>query len=214
MGVGGDSVVRLIYIQPPRATHALFCKLFPLYDSSHLRFMCAMADVMHSGKFLLSDEDSRLIAQLACDDGRDALMLSLLRYCGMRPSELLGLRVKDVYVASQSIFVVGIKGSLSREIPVHPDLIRRLVVLCDGLGVEERIFKISYQRLVQIWHWWRPAKKGLKSLRHTFGVTLYRRTKNVLLVKQALGHKELASTMIYQGFVHGQDELRAGIYDA
>ena len=41
----------------------------------------------------------------------------------------------------------------------------------------------------------RPASPH--SLRHRFAMDLYRRTGDVLLVKEALRHRSIASTMVY-----------------
>ena len=35
------------------------------------------------------------------------------------------------------------------------------------------------------------------SLRHSFAASLYRRTGDVLLVKEALGHRSISSTLVY-----------------
>ena len=35
------------------------------------------------------------------------------------------------------------------------------------------------------------------ALRHSFATALYRRTEDVLLVKEALGHRSVASTVVY-----------------
>ncbi|MCC7172994.1 MAG: tyrosine-type recombinase/integrase, partial [Planctomycetes bacterium] len=35
------------------------------------------------------------------------------------------------------------------------------------------------------------------ALRHSFATSLYRRTGDVLIVKEALGHRSIASTLVY-----------------
>lgn len=62
--------------------------------------------------------------------------------------------------------------------------------------------------------WWleragcRPASPH--ALRHTFAMGLYRETRDVLLVRRALGHRSLASTLRYAQA--SDDELRAAIH--
>ena len=47
------------------------------------------------------------------------------------------------------------------------------------------------------------------SLRHTFAQGIYERTNDVLLVKKALGHRSIASSLVY---AHASEErLRAAI---
>ncbi len=38
---------------------------------------------------------------------------------------------------------------------------------------------------------------GTHALRHSFATRLYRKSRNVLLVKQALGHRNIESTLVY-----------------
>ncbi|MCA6564648.1 MAG: tyrosine-type recombinase/integrase, partial [Pseudanabaena sp. M151S2SP2A07QC] len=52
------------------------------------------------------------------------------------------------------------------------------------------------------------VKKKLHSLRHTMAVNLYKQTKDIHLVKTALGHRNIANTMIYLDFVEGEEQLK------
>jgi integrase len=76
------------------------------------------------------------------------------------------------------------------------------------LPASGRIFPISYQRLYQIWDHWKPCKKKLHSLRHTFAIELYRRTRDLRLVQMALGHKSINNTMVYADYIYTQEELK------
>lgn len=162
-------------------------------------------------KFLSESEDQNLIALLQGDESRDALMLSLLRFCGMRATELLKLRGCDLLHANGSIWVRGLKSSNSRELPVKRDLFERLMREAQGLGPEDLVFGIGYNRLMQIWHFYRPAKKPLHSLRHTLARQAYLRTRDVKLVQQVLGHKCINSTMVYQDFLCDRSQLRKAL---
>ena len=47
----------------------------------------------------------------------------------------------------------------------------------------------------------------MRNLRHHFATTKYDQTKDILLLKQLLGHKKLETTMFYvQLIVHDSDE--------
>jgi len=70
------------------------------------------------------------------------------------------------------------------------------------------LFPISYHRLYQIWHQYRPVAKKFHSLRHTFAIRLYRKTKDLRLVQVALGHRNITNTMIYADYIYSQQELR------
>ena len=125
----------------------------------------------------------------------------------MRASELLALRKGDLNESDRAIRVIGLKGSRPREFLVRRDLFQRLLRQSFELNSDDRIFPISYNRLCEIWHIYRPSKKPLHSLRHTFAVELYKRSKDIQLVQQALGHKSLSNTMIYQQYAYTRSEL-------
>jgi integrase/recombinase XerC len=50
--------------------------------------------------------------------------------------------------------------------------------------------------------------KKFHSLRHTFAIELYQKTKDLRLVQVALGHRNITNTMIYADYVYSQQELR------
>jgi integrase len=70
------------------------------------------------------------------------------------------------------------------------------------------LFPITYNRLRQIWDLYRPVQKKFHSLRHTFAIQLYKKTKDIRLVQVALGHRNVMNTMIYADYVYSQTELR------
>jgi len=73
---------------------------------------------------------------------------------------------------------------------------------------DQKIFPITYNRYRQIWEMYRPTHKKLHSLRHTFAIELYKKTKDIRLVQFALGHRNITNTMIYADYVYSQQELR------
>ena len=130
-------------------------------------------------------------------------MLSL--HTGGRATELLRLSEKDLDHHSHSVFITGIKGSNDREIPLPHWLFKEVeqIRFVDGM-----LFPISYNRLRQIWQFYRPVQKKFHSLRHTFAIQLYKKSKDLRLVQVALGHRNITNTMIYADYVYTQDELR------
>jgi integrase len=121
--------------------------------------------------------------------------------------ELLNLSKSDLNLHDQTIFIRGIKGSNDREIPLPPKFFDRLNRFVANQP-NEKIFNISYNRLRQIWEMYRPVHKKLHSLRHTFAIRLYKKTKDIRLVQVALGHRNITNTMIYADYVYSQQELR------
>lgn len=141
-------------------------------------------------------------------DQRNVTLLFLMLATGVRASEALALTGKSLQVDNKSIFIESFKGSNDREFPVPPWLFKRLASLADG---DARLFPISYSRLVQIWHHYRPVKKKLHSLRHTFAVRFYRRTLDIRLLQKALGHRFLSNTTIYLDYTHTVEQFRKGV---
>lgn len=160
---------------------------------------------LNKTKYLLSSELTHLVALLERSEGRDAVLLLTLLKTGARAQELLNVAVTDLNKESQTIFIQGSKGSRDREIPLPPKLFKKLLAIAPASGP---IFPISYKRLFQIWQEYKPVNKKLHSLRHTFAIELYKKTKDLRLVQTALGHKSINNTMIYSDYLYSQEELR------
>ncbi|MEK7358616.1 MAG: tyrosine-type recombinase/integrase, partial [Bdellovibrionota bacterium] len=95
-----------------------------------------------------------------------------------------------------------------REIPIKAEIFERLIAYASAVPRSSELFPIGYHRLRQIWDWYRPAPKKFHSLRHTFAIRLYRKTKDLRLVQVALGHRNITNTMIYADYVYSQSELK------
>lgn len=165
---------------------------------------------LNKSKYLLKPELDRLnsiIHDYIDRSPRDCLLLSLALRTGARAQELLNIEKRDLNTYDQSILIHGIKGSNDREIPLHPQFFSKLFYFSERQD-GAHLFDISYPRLVQIWNFYRPTNKKFHSLRHTFAIELYRKTKDIRLVQVALGHRNITNTMIYADYVYSQQELR------
>lgn len=149
-------------------------------------------------------------------DMRDCLLISLALLTGARAQEILNVKYSDVNIYDQSLLIHGLKNSNDREIPIPAKTFKYLLqylnidkstTLSPEL-MKQRIFPISYIRFHQIWDKYRPCHKKLHSLRHTFAIRLYKKTKDIRLVQFALGHRNIANTMIYADYVYSQEELK------
>jgi integrase/recombinase XerC len=139
---------------------------------------------------------------------RDTTLLLLLLFTGARAMETLNTTGADLSSDDQSIFIKGMKGSNDREIPLPTWLYRLVKAQVTGSG---RIFPISYTRLRQIWDMYRPVPKKLHSLRHSFAINLYNKSKDLRLVQVALGHRNISNTMVYADYLYSKDELRKAL---
>jgi len=165
---------------------------------------------LNNSKFLLPPESAKLrqlIHDYRLQDTRNCLLIDLALRTGARAQELLNLTAADLNTFDQSVLIQGIKGSNDREIPLAPGFFQELVSWSQKSG-QARIFSISYERLVQIWQIYRPVPKKFHSLRHTFAIELFQRTKDLRLVQVALGHRNIQNTMIYADYIYSKQELR------
>lgn len=166
---------------------------------------------LNKNKYLIDPEVERLERVLESDqqaEMRDVLILQLALKTGARAMELLNLRHVDLNPYDHSIFIRGIKGSNDRELPIKKEIFERLIAYANTQDRNADLFPIGYHRLRQIWDWYRPVPKKFHSLRHTFAIRLYRKTKDLRLVQVALGHRNITNTMVYADYVYSQSELK------
>lgn len=161
-------------------------------------------------KFLSDNEWAKLQAKLshyAPDNPRDTTLIQVSMLTGARPSEVLNITKEDLFEETCSVFIKGLKGSRDREIPLPQQFFARFKKVADS-SPSNKVFPIALRTYQGIWHRYRPARKGVKSLRHTFAIRLYSKTKDVRLVQMALGHKCMATTQVYVDYVYSVEEMK------
>ncbi|MBI4584563.1 MAG: tyrosine-type recombinase/integrase [Planctomycetes bacterium] len=168
---------------------------------------------------LTPEEKDRLLATLATATGpeaeRDHLLFSLMLTTGIRLSAALGLKVEDLNLDAGEI-TIHTKGDRVERVYLPQsacDHLRRFI----GERKTGPLFTSRDGRQVCIRHIQRRFQEWLRkagitrplsphSTRHSFAVDLYRRTHDLLLVKAALHHRSIASTLVYAQA--SGDELR------
>jgi integrase/recombinase XerC len=144
---------------------------------------------------------------------RDAAVLALLYGSGLRISEALSLKAKDVPApdAGDSITVIG-KGRKPRMVPVlRPvlTLIAEYVALCPyglapdhpifvgakGGPLSPRIIQLVMERLRGVLNL--PETATPHTLRHSFATHLLGRGGDLRAIQELLGHASLSTTQIY-----------------
>lgn len=143
----------------------------------------------------------------------NAKMLIILFYStGMRLSELINLKEKQLDIGRAQIKVLG-KGNKERIIPVSKEVIvhigdyrqlkkKEFETSDDSLLVTEKGKKLypKYAYLLvreYLGHAGTLDKKSPHILRHTFATHLMNRGADLNAVKELLGHASLASTQVY-----------------
>jgi site-specific recombinase XerD len=144
---------------------------------------------------------------------RDLCMMTLMLNAGLRASEVLHLRGRDIDWTSGQLMVREGKGKKDRTLwlsEVDLELLRAwrsrrptagelLFTTLHGTPVKDRDLRAMVKR--------RARKAGISKdvhphmLRHTFATDLYRVTKDIRLVQKTLGHADLSTTMIYTHLV-------------
>lgn len=165
---------------------------------------------LNKNKYLLAPESERLrkiLTDFQDKDPRNCLLIWVALRTGARAQEVLNLKKVDLNTYDETVFIRGLKNSNDREIPLHSDLFARLYRFSEQQPGTS-IFPITYSRLFQVWEMYRPVHKKFHSLRHTFAIELYQKTKDLRLVQVALGHRNISNTMVYADYVYSQTELR------
>ena len=135
---------------------------------------------------------------------RDRLILLCFYTTGMRLSELLGLKCRDIDLGRMNMSVLG-KRNKQRIIPIHPELADALQ---DQLGSREYLFELKpgkplypmyVNRLVNRYLklFSTAAKTSPHVLRHSFATHLLNNGAELMAIKEILGHSSLAATQVY-----------------
>lgn len=171
-------------------------------------------------KYLQRDEVKRLVSCLDRNFKKEpskVLLIYLALHTGARAQELLNCAYEDINTTTKAIYIRGLKGSRDRELPLPKWLFLELFKLFDGPkeAATGRIFPFSYSYLYKIWQEYKPTKnKSFHSLRHTFALNVYAKTRDLRLVQVALGHTNVQNTMIYADYYYSIHEMRQKLVDS
>jgi len=135
-----------------------------------------------------------------------SIFLEGLKECGADPGELWRVEWTDINKKARTLDIRHpVKGHNPRILPISKDLIERLHLLPKE---STRIFPMTMnamrsnfceqrKRKARELNNPRLMKLTFRSIRHWKATIEYHRTKDILHVKQLLGHKSLQSTMVY-----------------
>ncbi len=149
------------------------------------------------------------------DGRRDRAMLEMLYSCGLRVSELCGLRLSDLFMDEGYIRVTG-KGDRTRLIPLSPRALEELRLwfaerdkICPREGEEDYVFISAARRQhlsrITVFHNLRLyAERAViaktispHTLRHTFATHLLEGGANLRVIQLLMGHESMATTELY-----------------
>ena len=168
---------------------------------------------------VLTDEDiTRIQATFdksLPDQFRNNVIVEVLSGCGLRVSELVNLKLSNIYVEEQMLHVFG-KGNKERWVPINPHALDMLLMYIHNLrshanikpGEEKFVFinrlgtHLS-RNYVFMFLQQAVDNAGLNkhvsphSLRHSFATELVENGADLRAVQEMLGHESISTTEIY-----------------
>jgi integrase/recombinase XerC len=179
----------------------------------------AVLDVDQTKQWVELDTD----APLGC---RDAAMMELFYSCGLRLSELCGLRWGDIQFDAAELRALG-KGQKTRLLPIGRQAIAALRLWCTeqtgsttpqhfvfpgrtaGTAISHRAVQLRVKLLAQRQGLWQRTYPHL--LRHSFASHLLESSGDLRAVQELLGHADIKTTQVY---THLNFQHLAQVYDA
>ena len=159
--------------------------------------------------------------QMLIANSRDimTIKLTLSKETGLRPIELCRLKVKDIDLTQRIVYPTTAKHGAPRALKISTNLQEMLIAHVDEhkLNPTDKLFKGDAEnygkyyrkhrnKLAERLH--KPELKTIRlyDFRHYFATRLYSKTRDILLVKQQLGHRKIETTLIYTQLLNLNDD--------
>jgi len=175
-----------------------------------------MSKVYYSAYFsynkrLTNEELERIFLALPSKSDRFIVMFNILLRTGIRVSEMLSLKKKDIY-CENGLFFFSIKGKgLKFRMVAMPKNSFQPFYMSNirDIGNNEYIFQTNKNNVVSRYFVYHEVKKfflnlgilkennGPHVLRHTFASKLYEKHQDIILVQECLGHASVEMTRKY-----------------
>ena len=150
---------------------------------------------------------------------RMALFLSMSKDLGTRPIELTWLKVKDINLKNGIVTITSAKHCNGRTLKLKSttlDMLKQYISKKE-LNQNDRLFPTSSDYIGDSYRRLRnklatklqdPTIKQIRlyDFRHYYATMLYHKTKDLLHVKVALGHKDLRQTLRYTQLLETTEE--------
>jgi site-specific recombinase XerD len=162
-------------------------------------------------RYLKHSQVLRLIDSI--EDERDRLIVRSIYATGVRVSELCNINIEDIDFEDETIRVKG-KGGKIRIVFVDPDTLAEMDSFI-GNRIEGPLFlgqqghHISPRAVQHIFKKYAPEGITPHKIRHSYASELYRRSKNLRVVQENLGHTSIKTTEIY---LHTDLDERKRVY--
>jgi len=138
---------------------------------------------------------------------------------GLRPVELCNLKVKNIDLEQRIIYPTTAKHGTPRALKISNKLQRMIQdhIIRNGLNQNDKLFNGNSEMFGKLYRIVRNrlAKKlkdptiqtiRLYDFRHYFATMLYHKTRDILFVKQQMGHSQIRTTLIYTQLLNLNDD--------
>jgi len=139
-----------------------------------------------------------------------ATQLTISMETGLRPVELCNLKVKDVDLEQRTLYPVTAKHGSARTLKVSQSLATMIQthIIKNNLNPNDKLFVGNAHNYGRNFRGMRnnltrkladPTLHNIRlyDFRHYFATMTYHRTRDILYVKQQMGHKRIDTTLIY-----------------
>lgn len=153
---------------------------------------------------------------------RDNAIIILFLNCGLRLSELININIKDINFSERTINIIG-KTNKERIIYLNSAVIKSIneYLANKKLNDSDPLFKSNREKRMSKKNVEEICKRAFKlagleeygytvhSLRHTAATYLYKEVKDILIIKNFLGHNSIQATEIYTHI--NNDEIKKAV---
>jgi len=162
-------------------------------------------------KYLKHNQVLRLIDSI--EDIRDKLIVRTIYATGVRVSELCSINIEDIDFDEHTIRIRG-KGDKIRTVFIDEETLNELTKFIGNriigpLFVGQQGKHISSRAIQHIFKHYAPQGITPHKIRHSYASELYKRSKNLRVVQENLGHTSIKTTEIY---LHTDIDERRQVY--
>jgi integrase len=156
-------------------------------------------------------QESQIENIMASASQKTATAIAMSKDTGLRPVELMRLKLKDIDFTKGAVYPETAKGGSPRALKLTTKTLNMLnkYLAKRNIQLNEKIFRFWTSDTYGKWfRYYRnktaeklqdPSIKTIRlyDLRHFFATMLYHKTKDILFVKQQMGHRKIETTLIY-----------------
>lgn len=155
-------------------------------------------------KYITQTEISAMLDKAKKDRYRNYILLMTMARTGVRVSEIVNLRKRDIQ--DTTILIRQGKGKKDRVIPLERELGNLLGLYVDRMNPKGKLFDITDRQVRNIVYKYSPVGLDVHphTIRHSFAVHCLKRGMNIRNLQKILGHSNLTTTQIYLD-VTGED---------